>query len=88
MTIYFFLNIVHHFSWPWVILCLILKFFLFQDSVPAKEYTAHCSKLLVQYKAAFKQVQSEEFPTIETFMAKYKLDCPAALERIKVSVKL
>ena len=53
-----------------------------KDSVPAKEYTAHCSKLLVQYKAAFKQVQSE-FPTIEAFMAKYRLDCPAALERIK-----
>jgi ESCRT-I complex subunit VPS28 len=54
-----------------------------KDSVPAKEYTAHCSKLLVQYKAAFKQVQSEEFPTVESFMAKYRLDCPAALERIK-----
>ena len=28
-----------------------------KDAVPAKEYTAHCSKLLVQYKAAFKQVR-------------------------------
>lgn len=27
-----------------------------KDCVPAKEYTANCSKLLVQYKAAFKQV--------------------------------
>merc|ERR1711864_23380 len=42
-----------------------------------------CSKLLVQYKAAFKQVQGEEFPTLESFMTKYRLDAPAALERIK-----
>jgi ESCRT-I complex subunit VPS28 len=36
-------------------------------------YTAACSKLLVQYKAAFKQVQNEEFPTVERFMKKYKV---------------
>ena len=48
-----------------------------------QEYTAHCSKLLVQYKQAFKQVQGEEFPSVEAFMAKYRLDAPAALERIK-----
>ncbi|XP_005106745.2 vacuolar protein sorting-associated protein 28 homolog [Aplysia californica] len=53
-----------------------------RDAVLAKEYTATCSKLLVQYKAAFKQVQSD-FPTVEDFMKKYRLDCPAALERIK-----
>ena len=29
----------------------------FQDSVKNKEYTGSCSKLLVQYKAAFKQVR-------------------------------
>jgi len=54
-----------------------------RDSVGAKEYTANCKKLLVQFKAAFKQVQSEEFPTVEKFVKKYRLDCPAALERIK-----
>lgn len=53
-----------------------------RDAVLAREYTATCSKLLVQYKAAFKQVQSE-FQTVEEFMKKYRLDCPAALERIK-----
>ena len=35
-------------------------------------YTENCSKLLVQYKQAFKQVQGEEFPTVEAFMAKYR----------------
>lgn len=54
-----------------------------KDAVTPKEYTAACSKLLVQYKAAFKQVQGDEFPTVEAFMRKCRLDCPAALERIK-----
>ena len=54
-----------------------------KDLVPAAEYTSQCSKLLVQYKAAFRQVQGREFPDVETFMCKYRLDCPAALERIR-----
>lgn len=54
-----------------------------RDCVIPKEYTAACSKLLMQYKAAFKQVQSDEFPTIESFVRKYRLDCGAALQRIK-----
>lgn len=54
-----------------------------KDAVHPKEYTAACSKLLVQYKAAFKQVQGNEFATVEDFMRQYKLDCPAAYERIK-----
>ena len=37
----------------------------------------------MQYKQAFKQVQGDEFPTVEAFMTKYRLDAPAALERIK-----
>ncbi|XP_015906450.1 vacuolar protein sorting-associated protein 28 homolog [Parasteatoda tepidariorum] len=54
-----------------------------KDCVTPKEYTAACSKLLVQYKAAFKQVQGEEFPNVEVFMKKFRLDCPAAIQRIK-----
>lgn len=54
-----------------------------KDCVVAKEYTAACSKLLVQFKAAFKQVQGEEYPTIESFIKHFKLDCPAAMERIR-----
>lgn len=53
------------------------------DCITAQEYTAACSKYLVQFKVAFKQVQNEEFPNIESFVKKYRLDCPAALERIK-----
>lgn len=54
-----------------------------RDCVTPKEYTAACSKLLVQYKAAFKQVQGDEYQAVEQFVKKYRLDCPAALERIK-----
>ncbi|KAK6622045.1 Vacuolar protein-sorting-associated protein 28 [Polyplax serrata] len=54
-----------------------------RDCVTAKEYTAACSKLLVQYKAAFKQVQGDDYPNVEAFIKKFRLDCPAALERIK-----
>lgn len=53
-----------------------------KDCVTAKEYTAACSKLLTQYKAAFKQVQ-DQFPSVDAFMKKYRFDCPAALERIR-----
>ncbi|KXJ29064.1 vacuolar protein sorting-associated protein 28 homolog [Exaiptasia diaphana] len=53
-----------------------------RDAVTPKEYTAACSKLLMQYKAAFKLVQSDEYPTVDAFMKKFRLDCPAALERI------
>jgi ESCRT-I complex subunit VPS28 len=54
-----------------------------RDCVTPQEYTAACSKLLVQYKVAFKLVQGDEFPTIDSFVKKFRLDCPAALERIK-----
>jgi ESCRT-I complex subunit VPS28 len=54
-----------------------------RDCVTPQEYTAACSKLLVQYKVAFKLIQGDEFPTIDVFVKKYRLDCPAALERIR-----
>ncbi|CAH4023619.1 vacuolar protein sorting-associated protein 28 homolog isoform X1 [Pieris brassicae] len=54
-----------------------------RDCVRAQEYTAACSRLLVQYRVAFKQVQGDDFPTIESFVSKFRLDCPAALERIR-----
>lgn len=53
------------------------------DATTPQEYTAACSKLLVQYKVAFRQVKSDELPTVDAFVKKFRLDCPAALERIK-----
>lgn len=44
-----------------------------RDCVRAQEYTAACSRLLVQYRVAFKQVQGDEFPTIESFVTKFRV---------------
>jgi len=54
-----------------------------KDIVQHKEYTDACSKLLVHFKAAFKQVQGADFPTVDSFTKKYRMNCPAALERIQ-----
>ena len=54
-----------------------------KDCVQPKEYTKQCNLLLVQYKAAFRQVRGDEFPDVETFCRLYRLDCPAALDRIR-----
>ncbi|XP_043546915.1 vacuolar protein sorting-associated protein 28 homolog isoform X3 [Chiloscyllium plagiosum] len=54
-----------------------------KDCVTPTEYTAACSRLLVQYKAAFKQVQGSDISTIDEFCRRYRLDCPLAMERIK-----
>lgn len=53
-----------------------------KDAVTSKEYTAACSKLLTQYKAAFKQID-KEFGTAEQFLKKYRFECRSALDRIK-----
>ncbi|XP_076333840.1 vacuolar protein sorting 28 isoform X2 [Tachypleus tridentatus] len=57
-----------------------------KDCVTAKEYTAACSKLLVQYKAAFKQVQSDEFPNVESFLKKFRL-CITILDKLRLDIK-
>lgn len=45
-----------------------------RDCVKPKEYTSACSKLLVQFKAAFKLVQGyEDCPNIEAFVRMYKV---------------
>ena len=55
-----------------------------KDCVEQKAYTAACSRLIAQVKAAFQLVEDpEQFPTIDAFARKYKLDCPNALMRIR-----
>uniref|UniRef100_A0A915EJD7 Vacuolar protein sorting-associated protein 28 homolog n=1 Tax=Ditylenchus dipsaci TaxID=166011 RepID=A0A915EJD7_9BILA len=51
-----------------------------RDCIPPKEYTAECSKLLVQFKVALRLVEGTN---IEEFVRKYRIQCPAALERIR-----
>ncbi|XP_016072134.1 PREDICTED: vacuolar protein sorting-associated protein 28 homolog isoform X1 [Miniopterus natalensis] len=54
-----------------------------KDCVTPNEYTAACSRLLVQYKAAFRQVQGSEISSIDEFCRKFRLDCPLAMERVR-----
>lgn len=65
-----------------------------RDCIPPKEYTAECSKLLVQYKVMcfiiYKYccllkvaLRLVEAGNIEEFVKKYRIQCPAALERIR-----
>lgn len=45
-----------------------------RDCVTPKEYTAACSRLLVQYKAAFNLVHDgDEFPTIDAFVKRFRV---------------
>ncbi|XP_024106935.2 vacuolar protein sorting-associated protein 28 homolog isoform X2 [Pongo abelii] len=44
-----------------------------KDCVSPSEYTAACSRLLVQYKAAFRQVQGSEISSIDEFCRKFRL---------------
>jgi len=44
------------------------------------EYTAECSKLLVQIKVALRLVPGM---SIEEFVRQHRIQCPAALERIR-----
>lgn len=40
---------------------------------PLRRYTAACSRLLVQYKAAFRQVQGSEISSIDEFCRKFRV---------------
>jgi ESCRT-I complex subunit VPS28 len=54
-----------------------------RDAVTPREYTAACSKLLVQYKAAFKLVQGHaECSSLEAFVKKFKVPTPTIFSNI------
>ena len=57
-----------------------------KDSIKADEYTKACSKLIAKFKT-ITPIVAADVPDIERFMKEYKLDCPAATNRLlKVSV--
>jgi ESCRT-I complex subunit VPS28 len=49
-----------------------------KDCVTPNEYTAACSRLLVQYKAAFRQVQGSEIGSIDEFCRKFRVSEPVS----------
>jgi len=52
-----------------------------RDAITAQEYTPACSKLIAQFKTAQALIK-DTVPDIARFMADYKLDCRAAVERL------
>ncbi|KAL6071031.1 Vacuolar protein-sorting-associated protein 28 [Balamuthia mandrillaris] len=54
---------------------------LMRDAITLEEHKAACAKLITQFKTARKLTQTS-VPDLSKFMAEYRLDCHAALERL------
>ncbi|KAL8747517.1 MAG: hypothetical protein Q9190_000605 [Brigantiaea leucoxantha] len=58
-----------------------------KDSIPEVEYTELCSRLLNQYKSILRDdTVSREFEDLETFKKKWDIECPRAMERLRVNL--
>ncbi|KAF3791719.1 Vacuolar sorting-associated protein [Nymphaea thermarum] len=55
-----------------------------RDVVSPADYEAECLKLIAQFKTLASSLK-ETVPSIDRFVDTYKLDCPAALNRLMVS---
>ncbi|XP_008806759.2 vacuolar protein sorting-associated protein 28 homolog 1-like [Phoenix dactylifera] len=55
-----------------------------RDLVSSAEYEAECLKLIAQFKTLSSSLR-DAVPSVERFADAYKMDCPAALNRLLVS---
>lgn len=55
-----------------------------RDLVSSSTYETECLKLIAQFKT-LSSTLSDSVPSVERFAAAYKMDCPAALNRLLVS---
>jgi len=53
-----------------------------KDAIPADKYEPACTKLIAQYRTACGLVEMN----VDDFVAMYKLDCPAAVLRLKAGI--
>jgi len=53
-----------------------------KDAIPAEKYEPACTKLIAQYRTACGLVEMN----VDDFVAMYKLDCPAAMLRLKAGI--
>jgi len=53
-----------------------------KDAIPADKYEPACTKLIAQYRTACGLVEMN----VDQFVAMYKLDCPAAMLRLKAGI--
>ncbi|GAA5995920.1 ESCRT-I subunit protein VPS28 [Rhodotorula paludigena] len=56
-----------------------------RDSITAAQYAPACTKLLAQYKTITKLV-ADAVPSLDAFMAEYRMDCTAAAHRLRVGL--
>lgn len=56
-----------------------------RDSIPVADYEAQCGKVIAQLKAAQDKVR-ENYPSLEKFLADFRMNCPAAAKRLKIGV--
>ncbi|KAJ7570728.1 hypothetical protein O6H91_01G133000 [Diphasiastrum complanatum] len=55
-----------------------------RDVISPKDYEPACAKLIAQFRT-LKTSLKDTVPDVERFMAAYKMDCPAAVNRLIVS---
>lgn len=56
-----------------------------RDSITQSQYTPACTRLLAQYKTILKLV-GDELASLDAFVSEYRMDCQAAVHRIRVGV--
>ncbi|KKY17367.1 putative vacuolar protein sorting-associated protein [Phaeomoniella chlamydospora] len=58
-----------------------------KDAITEQEYTEFCSKLLKQYKSILSdETVSREFVDLDSFARKWKIECPRAIERLRIGL--
>jgi ESCRT-I complex subunit VPS28 len=63
-----------------------LEFAYARDAIDSDEYTEACQRLITQFKATEKALRQDGTITdTQTFVTKYGLDCPRAVERLLTS---
>ncbi|XP_030543513.1 vacuolar protein sorting-associated protein 28 homolog 2-like [Rhodamnia argentea] len=55
-----------------------------RDIIPPSEYEIECQKLITHYKTLASTLK-DTIPSVERFADTYKMDCPAAINRLVVS---
>lgn len=55
-----------------------------RDIIPPSEYEIECQKLITHYKTLATTLK-DTIPSVERFADTYKMDCPAAINRLVVS---
>lgn len=55
-----------------------------RDVISSKDYEPECTKLIAQFKTLTTSLK-DTVPSVERFMETYKMDCPAAVNRLLVS---